>query len=57
MFTLLSRIVLNMAMVRIRIYFNELYEQGASLIITVDNGISGVDEIAYAKSLGTATSS
>ena len=32
--------------------FLELYEQGASLIITVDNGISGVDEIAYAKSLG-----
>ncbi len=32
--------------------FLELYEIGASLIITVDNGISGVDEIAYAKSLG-----
>ncbi|MET3658943.1 single-stranded-DNA-specific exonuclease RecJ [Sporosarcina psychrophila] len=32
--------------------FLELYEKGASLIITVDNGISGVDEIAYAKSLG-----
>ena len=32
--------------------FQELYEKGASLIITVDNGISGVDEIAYAKSLG-----
>ncbi len=32
--------------------FQRIYEQGASLIITVDNGISGVDEIAYAKSLG-----
>ena len=32
--------------------FQEIYEKGASLIITVDNGISGVDEIAYAKSLG-----
>ncbi|KXH87570.1 single-stranded-DNA-specific exonuclease RecJ [Sporosarcina sp. HYO08] len=32
--------------------FLELYEQGASLIITVDNGISGIDEVAYAKSLG-----
>ena len=32
--------------------FLELYEIGASLIITVDNGISGVEEIAYAKSLG-----
>lgn len=32
--------------------FLELYEQGVSLIVTVDNGISGVDEIAYAKSLG-----
>lgn len=32
--------------------FLALYEKGASLIITVDNGISGVDEIAYAKSLG-----
>jgi len=28
--------------------FLELYEQGVSLIVTVDNGISGVDEIAYA---------
>lgn len=32
--------------------FLDLYEIGASLIITVDNGISGIDEIAYAKSLG-----
>ncbi|WP_342511153.1 single-stranded-DNA-specific exonuclease RecJ [Sporosarcina sp. FSL K6-1522] len=32
--------------------FRELHEKGTSLIITVDNGISGVDEIAYAKSLG-----
>lgn len=32
--------------------FQRIYEQGASLIITVDNGISGVDEIAYANSLG-----
>ncbi len=32
--------------------FLELYEQGASVIITVDNGISGVDEITYAKTLG-----
>ncbi len=32
--------------------FQELYAQGASLIITVDNGIAGVDEIAFAKTLG-----
>ncbi|MEK3934095.1 single-stranded-DNA-specific exonuclease RecJ [Sporosarcina sp. FSL W7-1349] len=32
--------------------FEELHEQGASLIITVDNGISGIDQIAHAKSLG-----
>lgn len=32
--------------------FLELYEQGMSLIVTVDNGISGIDEIAYAKTLG-----
>lgn len=32
--------------------FQELYEQGVSLIITVDNGVSGVEEIAFAKSLG-----
>lgn len=32
--------------------FKEIYEQGASLIITVDNGVSGVEQVAYAKSLG-----
>ncbi|MFS0575326.1 single-stranded-DNA-specific exonuclease RecJ [Sporosarcina sp. 179-K 3D1 HS] len=32
--------------------FHDLYEKGVSLIITVDNGISGIDQIAYAKSLG-----
>lgn len=32
--------------------FLEIYEKGASVIVTVDNGISGVDEITYAKSLG-----
>lgn len=32
--------------------FQEIYEYGASLIITVDNGVSGVDEVAFAKSLG-----
>lgn len=32
--------------------FLGLYEQGVSLIVTVDNGISGIDEIAYAKTLG-----
>ncbi|CAM3112382.1 single-stranded-DNA-specific exonuclease RecJ [Filibacter tadaridae] len=32
--------------------FLKLYEEGASLLITVDNGISGVEEVAYAKSLG-----
>lgn len=32
--------------------FQELYAQGASLIITVDNGIAGNDEIAFAKTLG-----
>lgn len=32
--------------------FTEVYEQGASLIITVDNGIAAVDEIAFAKTLG-----
>lgn len=29
-----------------------LKEQGVSLVVTVDNGISSVDEIAYAKKLG-----
>ncbi|WP_438311129.1 single-stranded-DNA-specific exonuclease RecJ [Sporosarcina sp. FA9] len=32
--------------------FQEIYEQRASLIITVDNGVSGVDEVAFAKTLG-----
>ncbi len=32
--------------------FGMIYEQGASLIITVDNGVSGIDEVSYAKSLG-----
>ncbi|MHA6259295.1 single-stranded-DNA-specific exonuclease RecJ [Sporosarcina sp. CAU 1771] len=32
--------------------FQEIYEQGASLIITVDNGVSGFDEVAFAKTLG-----
>ena len=30
----------------------ELYEQGAKLIITVDNGIRNRDEVEYAKSIG-----
>ena len=34
---------------------NLLYENGVKLIITVDNGIAAVDEIAYAKSLGIDT--
>lgn len=32
-----------------------LYERGVKLIITVDNGVAAVDEIAYAKSLGIDT--
>ncbi|QNK40925.1 single-stranded-DNA-specific exonuclease RecJ [Caproicibacter fermentans] len=32
-----------------------LHEQGVDLIVTVDNGISSVDEIAYANSLGIDT--
>lgn len=32
-----------------------LYEQGVRLIITVDNGIAAIDEIAYANSLGIDT--
>lgn len=32
--------------------FEEIYEMGASMIITVDNGIAGVEQIAHAKSLG-----
>lgn len=34
---------------------NLLCEQGVKLIVTVDNGIAAVDEIAYAKSLGIDT--
>ena len=32
-----------------------LYERGVRLIVTVDNGVAAVDEIAYAKSLGMDT--
>ena len=32
-----------------------LYEQGVKLIVTVDNGVAAVDEIAYAQSLGMDT--
>ena len=32
--------------------FDELHKAGTSLIITVDNGISGLEAIAYAKSVG-----
>ena len=32
-----------------------LYERGVKLIVTVDNGVAAVDEIAYAKSLGIDT--
>ncbi|HLR10124.1 MAG TPA: single-stranded-DNA-specific exonuclease RecJ [Sporosarcina sp.] len=32
--------------------FEEISAMGASMIITVDNGIAGVEQIAYAKSLG-----
>ena len=34
---------------------NLLYENGVKLIVTVDNGIAAVEEIAYAKSLGIET--
>ncbi len=33
----------------------KLYERGVKLIVTVDNGIAAVEEIAYAKSLGIDT--
>ena len=33
----------------------KLYERGVELIVTVDNGIAAVDEIAYAKTLGIDT--
>ncbi|WP_432358441.1 single-stranded-DNA-specific exonuclease RecJ [Sporosarcina sp. UB5] len=32
--------------------FTKLHEEGTSLIITVDNGISGLEAVAYAKSVG-----
>ena len=32
--------------------FQQIYEQGAAVIVTVDNGVSGVDEVAFAKTLG-----
>lgn len=32
-----------------------LYEQGVSLIVTVDNGVAAVDEVDYANSLGIDT--
>ncbi len=34
---------------------NKLHEQGVKLIVTVDNGISAVEEIEHAKSLGIET--
>lgn len=34
---------------------SKIYERGVKLIITVDNGIAAVDEVAYAKSLGIDT--
>lgn len=34
---------------------DKLKEQGVNLIVTVDNGITSVEEIAYAKSLGIET--
>lgn len=34
---------------------NRLYERGVKLIVTVDNGVAAVDEVAYAKSLGIDT--
>ena len=33
----------------------KLYERGVKLIVTVDNGVAAVNEIAYAKSLGIDT--
>jgi single-stranded-DNA-specific exonuclease len=32
--------------------FQEIYNRGASVIVTVDNGVSGIDEVAFAKTLG-----
>lgn len=34
---------------------DRLYERGVKLIITVDNGVAAVDEVAYAKTLGIDT--
>lgn len=34
---------------------DKLHEQGVKLIVTVDNGISAIEEIEYAKSLGIET--
>ena len=34
---------------------SRIYEQGVTLIITVDNGVAAVDEVDYALSLGIAT--
>ena len=34
---------------------NKLHAQGVKLIVTVDNGVSAIEEIAYAKSLGIET--
>lgn len=34
---------------------DRLYQNGVKLIVTVDNGVAAIDEIAYAKSLGIET--
>lgn len=34
---------------------DRLYERGVKLIVTVDNGVAAVDEVAYAKTLGIDT--
>ena len=34
---------------------DRLYERGVKLIVTVDNGVAAIDEIAYAKTLGIET--
>ena len=41
-----------MDMGHIKIYFRGIYNKGASVIVTVDNGVSGIDEVAFAKTLG-----
>ncbi|MDV6377191.1 single-stranded-DNA-specific exonuclease RecJ [Sporosarcina sp. GW1-11] len=33
-------------------YFAQLHAEGTEILITVDNGISGIEEVAFAKSLG-----